>query len=242
MKNPLLTLALLLAGSLTLFSQSISKPYVETVDDRACYIEKIETRGKYTVVSFEHKNNGSWIQLSDKIYILGPDSTRYRYLKSENISMAPTKYYFREDEPVHPFKVYFEAVPASVKKIDIIEEDGQVYAFNFYGVSLERSRTSDTQMPHSLPDIAADTTASASPFPGSFLNALTPLYGSMMKSILDSSLEFYKQPGKLTELAKLQRDYYDALMKQGFSSQQALQILISNPLVGKGSLGGLGGQ
>lgn len=56
--------------------------------------------------------------------------------------------------------------------------------------------------------------------------------------MLNSSMEYYSQPGKLTELAKMNKNYYDALIKEGFTKEQAFQIIVSNPLVSKGVSGG----
>ena len=227
MKKPYLALFILLVSSLTSFAQVILNPYVETVDDQLCYITKIETTDKFTIVSFEHKNNLGWVRLGDKIYIETPDHTKYEYIKSEGIPLAPEKHEFKENEESLNFKVFFKALPNHTKSINIIENAGDRYSFNFYGVDLSKSRTSDVQQPHTP---LAQTPSARSDFPGAMLNAIGPAYNMLMKSILNSSLEYYNEPGKLAELAKLNKNYFEALRKEGFTKKQALQIMASSPL------------
>jgi hypothetical protein len=94
-------------------------------------------------------------------------------------------------------------------------------------VDLEKSRTSDVQRPHTP---LAQAPMSKSDFPGAMLSAIGPAYNMLMRSILNSSLEYYSEPGKLTELAKLNKNYFEALRKEGFTKKQALKIMASSPL------------
>lgn len=227
MKKPYLILLILLITSITSFAQVIINPYVETVDDQLCYITKIETTDKFTIVSFEHKNNQGWVRLGTKIYIETPDHTKYEYVKSEGIPIAPEKHEFKEGEESLKFKVFFKPLPKNTKSINIIENAGDRYSFNFYGVDLEKSRTSDFQRPHTP---IAQAPLSKSDFPGAMLSAIGPAYNMLMKAILNTSLEFYNEPGKLAELAKLNKNYFEALRKEGFTKKQALKIMTSSPL------------
>jgi hypothetical protein len=62
-----------------------------------------------------------------------------------------------------------------------------------------------------------------------------PMYASMAKSVLDAQLAYFKQPGKLAEIAKLNKEYFDALVKEGFTYDQALKIITSSSLISKSS-------
>ncbi|MEJ6980283.1 hypothetical protein WG906_07470 [Pedobacter sp. P351] len=227
MKKPYLLLLLFLISSISCFAQAIVNPYVETVDDRACYISKIEITDKFTIVSFEHKNNNGWVRVSDKIYIETPDHTRYEYVKSEGIPVSPEKYTFKEGEESLKFKVYFKALPKRVKTVNIIEKEGDRFSFNFYGVSFEKSRTSDVQRSHTP---VAEQPIANSDFPSAMFKSLGPIYSTLVKSMLNSSLEYYNEPGKLTELAKINKTYFEALRKEGFTRKEALKIMLSSPL------------
>jgi hypothetical protein len=63
------------------------------------------------------------------------------------------------------------------------------------------------------------------------MGAMGPMYASLIRSMLDAQLTFYKQPGKLTEVAKVHKQYFDALIKEGFTYDQAIKILTSSPLI-----------
>jgi hypothetical protein len=67
------------------------------------------------------------------------------------------------------------------------------------------------------------------------MNSMGPMMGNMAKAMMDAQLEYYKQPGKLEEIAKLTKQYYNALLKEGFSEDQALKIVISDSFLPKGS-------
>ena len=69
----------------------------------------------------------------------------------------------------------------------------------------------------------------------SAMNSMGPMISNMAKSMMDAQLEYYKQPGKLVEIAKLQKQYFDALVKEGFTEDQALKIITSDSLLPKGS-------
>lgn len=67
------------------------------------------------------------------------------------------------------------------------------------------------------------------------MNSMGPMYASMAKSVLDAQLAYFKQPGKIAEIAKLNKDYFDALVKVGFNYEQALKIITANGLISKSS-------
>ncbi|WP_207533334.1 hypothetical protein [Desertivirga arenae] len=232
----ILTFAFSLLFSST-FAQTYEKPFVGTVGDQNCFISKVDLSKEQTVITFSHLNNNGWIALNPDIHINTPDGKKYRFLKAEGIPIAPEQYNFSENEKEHTFKVYFNAIPKSVKKFDVIEvESGSRFDFNFYGVDLAKKRTSDTQVSRYPEEVVVDTAAavatSANPF--DFMGNLGEVYKDIYKSAVDSYLNYLKQPGKLKELAKLNKAFFDALLEEGFTKEQALQILLSTPLIPTG--------
>ena len=65
------------------------------------------------------------------------------------------------------------------------------------------------------------------------MNAVIPMAGNMARTMMDAQLGYYKQPGKIAELAKLNKEYYDALRKEGFSSDDAIKIITSAGIMPK---------
>ncbi len=255
MKKTLTLTAFLMISCFTAFSQNIVKPQVDQNEDFNCEIEKIETGSQFTSVTFAYTANAdnAWVQLNKEIYIqTDQGNEHYNYVKSENIAMVPAKHVFAKAGDKLTFKVYFKKIPAASKTIDIIERAGYrkdgILFFNFYGVSLSQS-TSDGASKRATvtdvrllppPPVSADT-ASRGLFYGAgnemqnAMSAMGPMYASMAKSLLDANLAYYKQPGKIAELAKLNKDYFDALVKEGFTNDQALKIITSDGLFSKSS-------
>lgn len=218
------------------FCQSFEKPYVESVGDRLCYINKVELTKDFTIISFEHlNNNNGWIRLNPGIKIKS-GSKEFAFLKAEGIPLDPDSYQFADGVEKHAFKVYFQRIPKEIKLFDVIEaEPGTRYDFNFYGVDLKKKRLSDVQTSHFLKDSIVSTEMVLSP-PSSTDGKLDGFnFGNMLKDIYSSAIDSYitylKTPGKLVEIAKLNKEYYDALISAGFSKEQAMQILVSTPLI-----------
>ncbi|HMG09333.1 MAG TPA: hypothetical protein VK609_12525 [Mucilaginibacter sp.] len=253
MKKILTLSALLLLTSLTCFAQNIENPQVENSDDWRSIITKIETDKQFTIVSFEYTatTDNSWAQLNKEIYIqTDQGNEHYNYVKSENISMAPAKHTLAKAGDKFAFKVYFKKIPPAAKSIDIIERAGRrndgITFFNFYNVSLTQSYPPGTKVKVTdvvllpPPPVNADT-ASRGLFYGAgnemqnAMSSMGPMYASMAKSMLDAQLSYFKQPGKIAEMAKLNKNYFDALVKEGFTNDQALKIITSNSLISKSS-------
>lgn len=223
------------------FSQTFQNPYVETVGDRLCFITKVEFTRQHTIISFEHlNNNNGWIRLSPNIHLKTSDGKKYNYIKAEGISIAPAKDQFTEGEEKRAFTVYFQPLPKNVKVFDILEAvPGSRYDFNFYGVNIARKRTSDVQQPH-FGEMNTDNVFLERPTPPispDFMNGMGDMYKNILKSSIEASVSYFKQPGVLKELAKLNKTYYDALIAEGFTKEQALQILISTSFIPKSPVG-----
>ncbi|PWK77085.1 hypothetical protein LX99_02895 [Mucilaginibacter oryzae] len=244
----LITLLLVTACS-SAFSQNIVNPQVDQTDADNSKIAKIETNAQFTIISFVYTANAddSWVQVNKEIFIQTDQSNEhYNYVKSENVAIAPAKHQFSKAGDTLLFKVYFRKIPATTKTIDIIERAGpkkdEISYLNFYNVELTKQKTYIT-------DVKITGLDGGSPFLASgngdqsvikdgmmgALNAMGPMYASMAKSLLDAQLAYFKQPGKLIEIAKLHKEYFDALVKQGFTYDQALKIITDSGLIPKAS-------
>lgn len=255
MKKPILTIITFLIVAVQAFAQSITTPNVEQKDDQSTIIKKIETNSQYTIVTFENYayQDNAWLQLNKEIFIQTDlSNAHYDYVKSENIAMVPNKNVLKKAGDKLEFKVYFKKIPADAKSIDIIEHAGLSKAgvsyFNFYNVSLTEPSIAGKHVTNVVllppPPLAADS-ASTGLFNGSpsndmqnAMNSMGPMYASMAKSVLDAQLAYFNQPGKIAEIAKLNKDYFDALVKVGFNYEQALKIITANGLISKSSVTG----
>ena len=56
-------------------------------------------------------------------------------------------------------------------------------------------------------------------------NQMGPMYESMMQAMVEGTLKAFEKPETIERLARFSRRYYDALMKQGFTKEEALQIV-----------------
>ncbi|WPV01830.1 hypothetical protein SNE26_08595 [Mucilaginibacter sp. cycad4] len=254
MKKPILTIITFFIIAAQAFAQNITTPNVEQKDDQSTIIKKIETNSQYTIVTFENYayQDNAWVQLNKEIFIQTDLSNEhYDYVKSENIAMVPNKDVLKKAGDKLEFKIYFKKIPAAAKSIDIIEHAGLhksgISYFNFYNVSLteqaavtKRVKVTDVVL-LPPPPVAADSASTGSFYGNSSndmqnaMSSMGPMYASMAKSVLDAQLAYFKQPGKIAEIAKLNKDYFDALVKVGFNYDQALKIITANGLISKSS-------
>jgi hypothetical protein len=56
-------------------------------------------------------------------------------------------------------------------------------------------------------------------------NQMGPMYESMMQAMVEGTLKAFEKPETIERLARFSRRYYDALIKQGFTKEEALQIV-----------------
>jgi hypothetical protein len=243
MKKTLTLHFALIMATLSSMAQTIVNPDFRRNDDISSTITKIERNNDFTVVHFQYTATGdsSWVQLNKEIYIqTNLNNEHYNYVKAENISMAPNKQYLKKAGDKLLFKVYFKKIPAEAKIIDIFERPGDmengISYFNFYGVNLTRSRSVESTVTDVV--LTPPPPADASNRAINMMDSMGPMVSSMTRSMMDAQLEYYKQPGKIKEAAKLTKQYYDALIKEGFSADQALKIITSDGLLPKSSVGG----
>lgn len=106
-------------------------------------ILRIEFNDECTRIDFLYRlpsklDNWGWVQISRYTFIRVVGSKKkLRIIKAENIPIAPNKHFFKSNNEILAYTLYFPALPKNCEKIDIIEsESGATNLFNFYGVSL----------------------------------------------------------------------------------------------------------
>ncbi len=239
-----LTLIAAVICSTAALAQNITDPAVQQSDTYSTSIRKIETDKQYTVLTFEHtaQSDDDWFSLNKEIYLQTDiDNKHYNYVKAEGIKLNPDKSVLKKTGEKATFKVYFDKVPANATYIDVIERAGRVNGisyFNYYNVSLEKTQPIVNDVVVSAPpavDGASDSdSAAVMPFGnGAFDTQIQPMFTKMIKSMLDAQLDFYEEPGKFKQIAKLMKKYYDALTAEGFSSDAAIKIITADSLLPK---------
>ena len=59
------------------------------------------------------------------------------------------------------------------------------------------------------------------------MNAMTPMFGEMMRVMMTATFDVLSQPESAEKLASFTKNYYDALIKKGFNQDEALKIAMS---------------
>lgn len=59
------------------------------------------------------------------------------------------------------------------------------------------------------------------------MNAMAPMFGQMVRVMMTATFDVLSQPESAEKLASFTRNYYDALKRKGFSSDEALKIALS---------------
>lgn len=54
-----------------------------------------------------------------------------------------------------------------------------------------------------------------------------PMMGQMMEAMMDGMLKAMAKPENVERLASFTRAYYEALMRKGFTKEEALQIVVA---------------
>ena len=63
-------------------------------------------------------------------------------------------------------------------------------------------------------------------------NQMGPMYESMSQAMIEGTIKALEKPETIDRLARFARRYYDALIKQGFSKDEALQIVAGAGIAG----------
>lgn len=237
--------AALLMLSFTAFGQSISMPKIHSMEDVHTIITAVDTDSQYTIVSFKHISpaKGAWVQLNKSMYLQDAGSEdRYQYIRSEGIPLRLERLYTKKDNEIVDFKVYFEKLKPGTKKINVIERArsaaeqtrSNVSFMNYFGVDLTQSRPANSPVlsvsedvvppSHRNRDVAVLSTGEHLFIPG----------GIEPERAFSDQLKVYANPEVLTKVAKVTKNYYDALLKAGFSTDAALKIVTAQQLFSAG--------
>lgn len=127
----------------------IFNPIVRIDTQQETKIMRIEIDDELTRIDFvyyppSYYENGGWVQI-DRNSFIRPVGTKHTLplVKAVGIPYAQQKHYFKSYKEILYYTLYFPALPNDVKEIDIIEREvsfGEY--FNFYGVSMNKIRTS----------------------------------------------------------------------------------------------------
>lgn len=247
MRSKQILLAFLLLP-VTLFGQSIKFPFVSSSEDPTTTITEIETTIQNTIVSFKHvcREKGGWVQLNKSMYLQDASGEeRYNYIRSEGIPLRPDRFVATKDNQEVNFKVYFEKLKPGTKEINVIERArsraelyGGVNFLNYFRVNLNKSRpefgdsTSIVEVIVTPPPPVSNENATSA-VNGEATN-FGPALKNMYMGMFTAQLNVYGNPAIIDQLAKNMKSYYDALIKVGFSSDAALKIITSKPLISAG--------
>lgn len=72
----------------------------------------------------------------------------------------------------------------------------------------------------------ADSAGMAQALSG-MMSQMNPMYISMSKGMVEGTLQALDQPATAVRLASFMRRYFEALVKAGFSTDEALQIVVA---------------
>lgn len=98
---------------------------------------------------------------------------------------------------------------AQAKKLQIKHSDG------VYRITSPESKPLTNQAREKTPDAA-------------IAEALVPTFGTALIKLADISLEYLAQAETTTKMARYKRNFYDALIKEGFTKEEALKILLAD--------------
>jgi hypothetical protein len=238
-------LSALIMLSATALGQTIKYPQVNSSEDAKTVITQIETNSKNTIVSFRYTGygNGDWVQLNKSMYLQDANGEdRYNYVRSEGIPLRPEKLVITTPKQEVNFKVYFEKLKPGTKNINVIERarslaelNNGVSFLNYFNVNLTKSQPnqdgaiSAVQVILAPPPPVDQAIEIAPTIPD--MNNIGSMVNNMYSGMLTAQLNTYSKPEVLSQIAKITRDFYEALIKAGFAPDSALRIVISKPLI-----------
>jgi hypothetical protein len=59
------------------------------------------------------------------------------------------------------------------------------------------------------------------------MQMMTPMFGQVIKAMMEAQLEVLASPATAEKLASYTKNYYEALIKKGFSKEDALRIAMT---------------
>jgi hypothetical protein len=121
-----------------LFSQTFIQPNTGLKSHETMELRKIEITSEMTVARFsvENRIEGGYFCADKNIYIIYPDGSRTKLVKTSGIPQCPDSYKFKSIGEKLQFTLEFPPLKAGTRWIDIIEEcSGN--CFSFFGVTLD---------------------------------------------------------------------------------------------------------
>ncbi len=118
--------------------QTVINPYYEERDSKDIQIYKIETTATATVVSGAYKSfyKDGWVNIGyNTVLIDCRIGKKYPIFKAEGICLAPDKRNMKKGEVVK-FTWYFRSLPESVESVNLVEDEYNDDAFNFWMIDL----------------------------------------------------------------------------------------------------------
>ena len=99
-----------------------------------------------TLIFIKYTNTlgaGAWMNFGDNTYLRDPKTDKvYKLLNSVNMPIneegEPKRHVFDRLDQKHNFCLEFEKLPETVEKFDLIEEENNPKAFNFYGIRIDK--------------------------------------------------------------------------------------------------------
>ena len=109
----------------------------------ACQIIHIQSDYRQVKIDFRYTNChgfGGWVNINPNCFIR-PVGTNLHYtlISAEGITMAPENITFHKDGDILFFSLIFPPLPYDICEIDLIEDEDNNDAFNFFNVSLTMS-------------------------------------------------------------------------------------------------------
>lgn len=142
-----LILTFMLAASSNIYAQYNSVEYEKK--PAPLQIVQIDYTGISTLIFIKYTNKGSgWINIGDKTYLKDTKTDKVYYmLNSINIPLSdegePKVHILDKEDQVHYFCLEFEKLPETVEKFNLIEEETNPNAFNFFGVTIHKDKKTE---------------------------------------------------------------------------------------------------
>ncbi|WP_140936934.1 hypothetical protein [Sphingobacterium lumbrici] len=142
-----LILTFMLAASSNIYAQYNSVEYEKK--PAPLQIVQIDYTGISTLIFIKYTNKGSgWINIGDKTHLKDTKTDKVYYmLNSINIPLSdegePKVHILDKEDQVHYFCLEFEKLPETVEKFNLIEEETNPNAFNFFGVTIHKDKKTE---------------------------------------------------------------------------------------------------
>lgn len=159
-KKAIAVLVFIAMGIESIFSQTFNQPNIALKSHETLEILKVEISSESTVLylSIENRIVGGNFCADRNIFIIYPDGTRIKLVKSAGIPECPDTHVFRNIGEKLGFTLTFPPLKSGTKWIDVIENcTGN--CFSFYGVTLDNELNDKLNEAFSFADRGEDSKA-----------------------------------------------------------------------------------